>query len=45
VAAPARPDGVVARRRAAYHAAVASGGDLRTRLDLTDLFGMPTNAG
>jgi RNA polymerase sigma factor for flagellar operon FliA len=42
VTAAARPDGCVARRRAAYHAAVAGGGDLRTRLDLTDVFGLPT---
>ena len=42
VTAAARPDGCVARRRAAYHAAVAGGGDLRTRLDLTDIFGLPT---
>jgi RNA polymerase sigma factor for flagellar operon FliA len=45
LAAPARPDGAVARRRAAYHAAVAGGGNLQTRLALTDLYGLPTNAG
>jgi RNA polymerase sigma factor for flagellar operon FliA len=44
VTAPARPDGCVARRRAAYQAAVAAGGDLRARLNLTDLYGLPAAA-
>ena len=41
IAAPERPDGCVARRRAAYHAAVAGGGDLRSRLQLTNHLGLP----
>jgi RNA polymerase sigma factor for flagellar operon FliA len=41
VSAPARPDGCVARRRATYHTAVADAGDLRSRLNLTDVFGLP----
>ncbi|MGI5169975.1 sigma-70 family RNA polymerase sigma factor [Spirillospora sp. CA-253888] len=41
VVAAARPDGCVARRRAAYYAEVAAGGDLRSRLARTDEFGMP----
>jgi len=36
-----RPGGCVARRREAYYAQIASRGDLRSRLALTDLQGMP----
>jgi len=36
-----RPDGCVARRRAAYYAQIAARGDLRSRLAMTDHFGMP----
>jgi len=41
VAAPDRPDGCVARRRNAYHHAVATSGDVRSRLRLTDHHGLP----
>ncbi len=41
VATPERPDGCVARRRAAYHAAVAASGNLQARLRMTDHFGLP----
>jgi len=40
VTTPARPDGCVARRRAAYQAAVAGAGDLTSRLAKTNLFGL-----
>jgi len=36
-----RPDGCVARRKAAYYAQVAARGDLRSRLALTTQFGLP----
>jgi RNA polymerase sigma factor for flagellar operon FliA len=38
---PDRPDGCVARRRESYYAAIATRGDLRARLDLTNQLGMP----
>uniref|UniRef100_UPI0012FB4F6F sigma-70 family RNA polymerase sigma factor n=1 Tax=Spirillospora albida TaxID=58123 RepID=UPI0012FB4F6F len=37
---PQRPDGCVARRRAAYYADIAAGGTLRTRLARTDIHGL-----
>jgi RNA polymerase sigma factor for flagellar operon FliA len=40
VTTPARPDGCVARRRAAYQAAVAGAGDLNSRLAKTNLLGL-----
>ena len=40
VTAPARPDGCVARRRAAYQTAVAGAGDLSSRLARTNLLGL-----
>jgi RNA polymerase sigma factor FliA len=40
LATPARPDGCVARRRAAYQEAVAGAGDLNSRLAKTNLFGL-----
>jgi RNA polymerase sigma factor for flagellar operon FliA len=39
--APSRPEGCVARRREAYFAQIAAQGDLRTRLQLTNQFGLP----
>ncbi|GIH81561.1 sigma-70 family RNA polymerase sigma factor [Planobispora longispora] len=39
VAAPQRPDGCVAKRRAAYYAEISAKGDLRSRLSMTDLLG------
>ncbi|SDY80845.1 RNA polymerase, sigma 28 subunit, SigD/FliA/WhiG [Micromonospora pattaloongensis] len=36
-----RPDGCVARRRTAYYAQIAARGDLRSRLAMTDQFGLP----
>jgi RNA polymerase sigma factor for flagellar operon FliA len=41
VAGQERPDGCVARRRTAYYAQIAARGDLRTRLAMTDQFGLP----
>ncbi|GIJ50839.1 RNA polymerase sigma factor [Virgisporangium aliadipatigenens] len=41
VESPDRPGGCVARRREAYYAQIAARGDLRSRLALTDLQGMP----
>jgi RNA polymerase sigma factor for flagellar operon FliA len=41
VQSPVRPDGCVARRRAAYFAEVASHGDLRSRLSMTTVHGLP----
>jgi RNA polymerase sigma factor for flagellar operon FliA len=41
VEATDRPDGCVARRREAYYAQIAAGGDLRSRLKLTSHLGMP----
>jgi RNA polymerase sigma factor for flagellar operon FliA len=41
LAAPARPDGCVARRRAAYFADVASNGSLKSRLAVTTPLGVP----
>jgi RNA polymerase sigma factor for flagellar operon FliA len=41
VEAPDRPDGCVARRREAYFAQIAAGGDLHSRLQLTSHLGMP----
>lgn len=41
VAAPERPDGCVARRRASYYAAVAARGDLTSRLAGTTVYGLP----
>jgi RNA polymerase sigma factor for flagellar operon FliA len=38
-----RPDGCVARRRSAYYAEVASKGDLRSRLAMTNLYGLPAD--
>lgn len=38
-----RPDGCVARRRSAYYAEVASKGDLRSRLAMTNVYGLPTD--
>jgi len=40
VSSQKRPDGCVARRREAYYAEVAGGGDLRSRLRHTDHFGL-----
>lgn len=45
VSQPDRPGGCVARRREAYYAAIAAHGDLRSRLDLTDQYGLPLNTG
>jgi RNA polymerase sigma factor FliA len=39
-----RPDGCVARRRAAYFAQVASHGDLNSRLAMTSVHGLPVRA-
>ncbi len=39
-----RPDGCVARRRAAYFAEVAAHGDLRSRLAMTTIHGLPVQA-
>ncbi|GAA1744927.1 sigma-70 family RNA polymerase sigma factor [Luedemannella helvata] len=39
-----KPDGCVARRRASYFADVAAMGDLRSRLAMTDLLGLPATA-
>jgi RNA polymerase sigma factor for flagellar operon FliA len=36
-----RPGGCVARRRENYYSAVGAGGDLRSRLGMTNLLGMP----
>jgi RNA polymerase sigma factor for flagellar operon FliA len=44
VAGADRPEGCVARRRAAYYADVAARGDLRTRLSHTTPLGTPTRA-
>lgn len=44
VTQPDRPDGCVARRRASYYAEVAAKGDLRSRLAMTDTFGLPRTA-
>jgi RNA polymerase sigma factor for flagellar operon FliA len=41
LAAPARPDGCVARRRAAYFAEVANQGSLKRRLAMTTTLGIP----
>jgi RNA polymerase sigma factor for flagellar operon FliA len=41
LAAPARPDGCVARRRVAYFADVASQGSLKSRLAMTTALGVP----
>jgi RNA polymerase sigma factor for flagellar operon FliA len=41
LAAPARPDGCVARRRAAYFADVANQGSLKRRLAMTTTLGIP----
>jgi RNA polymerase sigma factor for flagellar operon FliA len=41
LAAPARPDGCVARRRAAYFAEVANQGSLKSRLAMTTTLGIP----
>jgi RNA polymerase sigma factor FliA len=41
---PDRPGGCVARRRESYYAQIASQGDLRSRLALTDHHGMPMAA-
>jgi RNA polymerase sigma factor for flagellar operon FliA len=41
---PDRPEGCVARRRTAYFAEVASKGDLRSRLAMTNLYGLPADA-
>ena len=38
---PDRPGGCVARRREAYYAQIASRGDLRSRLSMTNQLGMP----
>jgi hypothetical protein len=38
---PERPAGCVARRRDAYYAAIATRGNLTTRLNLTTTHGMP----
>jgi RNA polymerase sigma factor for flagellar operon FliA len=39
-----RPDGCVARRRAAYFAEVAAHGDLHSRLSMTSIHGLPVRA-
>jgi RNA polymerase sigma factor for flagellar operon FliA len=41
VGEPERPDGCVARRRAAYYAQIAERGTLHSRLAMTDQHGMP----
>jgi len=41
LAAPDRPEGCVARRRAAYFAEVAAQGDLKSRLAMTTTLGLP----
>jgi RNA polymerase sigma factor for flagellar operon FliA len=41
VASQRRPDGCIARRRQSYYAEVASRGDLRSRLEASDQFGLP----
>ena len=41
VAGPAKPAGCVTRRREGYFSAIAAGGDLRTRLAMTNLLAMP----
>jgi RNA polymerase sigma factor for flagellar operon FliA len=41
VASPTRPDGCVARRRAAYFAEVGAQGNLKTRLSMTTELGLP----
>ena len=41
VESPDRPGGCVARRREAYYAQIASRGDLRSRLQMTNQLGMP----
>jgi RNA polymerase sigma factor for flagellar operon FliA len=40
-----RPDGCVARRRTAYYAEVAQKGDLRSRLAMTNVYGLPADGG
>lgn len=39
-----RPDGCVARRRSAYYAQIAARGNLRSRLAMTDHYGLPLAA-
>jgi RNA polymerase sigma factor for flagellar operon FliA len=41
VSSPSRPDGCVARRRAAYFDAVGNQGTLKTRLAMTTELGLP----
>jgi RNA polymerase sigma factor FliA len=41
VGAPSRPDGCVARRRAAYYAEIGNQGTLKSRLAMTTELGMP----
>jgi RNA polymerase sigma factor for flagellar operon FliA len=41
LATPERPDGCVARRRAAYFAEVATQGNLKSRLAMTTTLGLP----
>lgn len=44
VTAKSRPDGCVARRRAAYFSEIAAHGDLRSRLSMTSIHGLPVSA-
>jgi RNA polymerase sigma factor for flagellar operon FliA len=39
-----RPEGCVARRRSSYYAEVAAKGDLRSRLAMTNAYGLPSDA-
>jgi RNA polymerase sigma factor FliA len=41
VAAQRRPDGCIARRRQAYYAEIAATGDLHSRLEASDQYGLP----
>jgi RNA polymerase sigma factor for flagellar operon FliA len=45
VADAERPDGCVARRRSSYYAEVAAKGDLRSRLAMTNVYGLPAEGG
>ena len=45
VSTPERPDGCVARRRAAYYAQIAARGTLHSRLAMTNSLGMPVGSG
>jgi RNA polymerase sigma factor for flagellar operon FliA len=39
-----RPDGCVARRRTSYYNEVAAKGDLRSRLAMTNVYGLPSDS-